>query len=346
MSAARTERLMNLLALLLNARRPIALAQIQALEEFAAYRAQDPKSGERAFERDKAALIASGVPLRWVAPQDDEADRAGGYSIDTAHYYLQEVHLSPQQRALLSIAGAAAAALAGYSGRSAVRRALAKLGFDADTAPRTPHSALAHAPLALGTHLQRLAEHLDMLHRALVHLRQVKMRYPSSDGVDAPVLAVRRVDPYGLYFRQGVWYLVGFCHLRAARRTFHLGRTAHIEMCSPPQAFVYPADFDIQQAARLRPWQYPKAPPVDAYVRLAERVVPAVTEIFGAGVRLGRDAVGPYIHAKVASSDAFLAAIMPLGEAAEVVSPPSLRALVAQSFADLAARYAAVGLSK
>ena len=57
MSAVRTERLLNLLTLLLNTRRPISLREIREHEEFAAFQTKDPKSGERAFERDKAALI-------------------------------------------------------------------------------------------------------------------------------------------------------------------------------------------------------------------------------------------------------------------------------------------------
>lgn len=342
MSAARTERLMNLLALLLNTSRPITLREIRALEEFSAYRSHDPKTGERAFERDKAALVELGVPLRWVAPEADEEEGAGGYCIDTAHYYLAEVELSPQERALLSIAGAAAATLEGNSGRSAVRRALAKLGFDADTAPRAPHSALAHAPLAVGTHVERLAEHLDTLHQALVSLRQVEVHYPSGKSQETSTSCARRIDPFGLYYRQGVWYLVGFCHLRQARRTFHMGRVTDIKLCSRPKAFVYPADFDIEQAARMRPWQYPKAPPVEVGVRLAERIVPAVTEIFGADIAVHRDAAGPYVCVQVAHPEAFLAAILPLGDAAEVVSPPSIRLLVARTYATLAARYAAL----
>src|SRR5689334_224791 len=107
MSAARTERLLNLLTLLLNAKKPISLREIRDIDEFDAYRTEDPKSGERAFERDKAALIELGVPLRWIAPESDE-DEEGGYVIDKARYYLPELSLLPGELALLSIAGTAA----------------------------------------------------------------------------------------------------------------------------------------------------------------------------------------------------------------------------------------------
>ncbi|RYF04042.1 MAG: WYL domain-containing protein, partial [Deltaproteobacteria bacterium] len=93
MSAARTERLLNLLTLLLNSRRPVALREIRQLDEFAAYWTQDPKSGERAFERDKAALLELGVPLRWVAADTDEDEEGGGgYVIDKDRYFLPALH--------------------------------------------------------------------------------------------------------------------------------------------------------------------------------------------------------------------------------------------------------------
>ena len=78
MSAARTERLLNLLTLLLNSRRPISLRELREMEEFRAYCSVDPKTGERAFERDKASLVELGVPLRWIPPEHaDDEDGAG-----------------------------------------------------------------------------------------------------------------------------------------------------------------------------------------------------------------------------------------------------------------------------
>ena len=59
MSAARTERLLNLLTLLLNSRRPISLREIREMDEFLAYQTSDPKSGERAFERDVSRRLRS-----------------------------------------------------------------------------------------------------------------------------------------------------------------------------------------------------------------------------------------------------------------------------------------------
>ncbi len=52
----------------------------------------------------------------------------------------------------------------------------------------------------------------------------------------------RKVDPYGLVFMLGMWYLVGYCHLRLDLRTFRVDRiqSAKVMMAE----FEKPSDFD------------------------------------------------------------------------------------------------------
>lgn len=53
---------------------------------------------------------------------------------------------------------------------------------------------------------------------------------------------LREVDPYGLLFRGGKWYMCGFCHLRQALRTFRLDRLQQVQLLN--QQYQRPADFD------------------------------------------------------------------------------------------------------
>ena len=52
----------------------------------------------------------------------------------------------------------------------------------------------------------------------------------------------RVIDAYGLVCRPGYWYVVGYCHLRQAMRSFRLDRITSIELCE--QSFTRPEDFD------------------------------------------------------------------------------------------------------
>lgn len=52
----------------------------------------------------------------------------------------------------------------------------------------------------------------------------------------------RKVDPYGLTFWNGHWYLSGYCHLRSALRSFRLDRMRNVQPV--PAHFQRPEPFD------------------------------------------------------------------------------------------------------
>jgi predicted DNA-binding transcriptional regulator YafY len=54
----------------------------------------------------------------------------------------------------------------------------------------------------------------------------------------------REVEPYGVVHMDGRWYLVGYCRLREAVRTFRLDRVFELEV--RPEMFNRPAGFDAK----------------------------------------------------------------------------------------------------
>jgi predicted DNA-binding transcriptional regulator YafY len=76
------------------------------------------------------------------------------------------------------------------------------------------------------------------LSTAAVEQRQVVLRHRSTQGVETE----RRFDPYGLVYREGRWYVVGQCHLRAAQRVFRLDRVQQVMLQDEP--FTRPPEFD------------------------------------------------------------------------------------------------------
>ncbi|MDQ2886240.1 MAG: YafY family transcriptional regulator [Chloroflexota bacterium] len=69
--------------------------------------------------------------------------------------------------------------------------------------------------------------------------KRVEMCYRNWDASEE---TRRMVDPYGLVYRSGLWYMVGYCHLRANLRTFRLDRIVSTEMRE--ESFTRPPDFD------------------------------------------------------------------------------------------------------
>ncbi len=69
--------------------------------------------------------------------------------------------------------------------------------------------------------------YLQSLQEAITDKRQVDIIYPSQ----CQLMDERRmIDPYGLIYKAGVWYLVAFCHLRKSLRTFRVDRIKEVEL--------------------------------------------------------------------------------------------------------------------
>jgi predicted DNA-binding transcriptional regulator YafY len=81
-------------------------------------------------------------------------------------------------------------------------------------------------------------EAIVTLSTAVLEQRQVTLRYHSAKGVETE----RRFDSYGLVYRAGRWYVVGYCHLRREQRIFRLDRVQQATLGE--ETFTRPVEFD------------------------------------------------------------------------------------------------------
>lgn len=70
--------------------------------------------------------------------------------------------------------------------------------------------------------------------------RRVELRYRSHSRQET----ARFVDPFGVVYHAGLWYVVGHCHLRGDTRIFRLDRIAAAAWCDDTATFAPPTDFD------------------------------------------------------------------------------------------------------
>ncbi|MCX6048561.1 MAG: YafY family protein [Chloroflexi bacterium] len=76
---------------------------------------------------------------------------------------------------------------------------------------------------------------------AVQRQQQLELQYQAWNGE----VSLRTLDPYGLAYRAGFWYMVGYCHLRQDTRTFRLDRV--LQVLLGHQTFTRPAHIDIMQ---------------------------------------------------------------------------------------------------
>jgi predicted DNA-binding transcriptional regulator YafY len=74
--------------------------------------------------------------------------------------------------------------------------------------------------------------------------QRISMHYCASDGSATE----RELDPYGIGYLYGAWYVVGYCHLRKDLRSFRLDRVRAVQAL--PKTFGRPDGFDVLKYLR------------------------------------------------------------------------------------------------
>jgi len=330
----RTERLLDLVALLLDAKKPVSWASIRAAfpDDYGGER----ESAERKFERDKSELLELGIPLTYV-PKEEE-DGVEGYLVDKSTYYLPEVQWTKEELAVLYAAGSAALASEAFPGSQDLAHALRKIGFFAGEAPPAPRVRLELGGVVPS---KELPERLELLWGAVSAKKFVELMYWSPRKQET---TSRRVDPYGLALRRGLWSLVGYCHLRKDVRTFHVHRIQRmsVNQKSPKSAdFEVPKDFKLDAYVATWPWQHRFHPPVEVGLELKGELAPLAEQLFGLkreglgsdpspGLRPpspeGGGVAARALRVRATDVDGLVKYVMSLGRDAKVVSPPDARA--------------------
>lgn len=308
----RTERLLDLVALLLDAQEPLPWSEIRAAFPDD-YGGPSTEASERKFERDKAELLELGIPIAFVSGDDDVPD---GYVIDKNAYYLPEVGLTPDELAVLYAAGSAALASGAFPGRQDLAHALRKVGFFSDGPLPAPKVRLELGGVA---DARELPARLELLWSAINARKSVELDYYSPH---TRALTKRKVDPWGLALRRGLWTLVGFCHLRQAPRTFHVHRiralTVHAQRPKSTD-FEVPSDFRLDDYVATWPWQFRFHPPVDVGVELKGELAPLASRLFPAQPTPGERVT---LTVRATDLEGLLKYVLSLGADARVVSPP------------------------
>src|SRR3954470_4385465 len=293
----RLERLVTLVAALLEAPRPLVRDEIR--DRVPGY-AGEEAAFRRTFERDKDSLRQMGIPLSVEILDPSNPESAEGYRIRREHYELPDPGLHPDELAALHLA-ASAMRVEGTAGTEA----LWKLGGAPDAGAPPTSVALPGG------------DDLAPLFGAIAERRRVTFRYRGEE---------RELDPYQLSFRNGHWYLQGFDHGRGESRLFRLDRFETPAVAGDAtNAFERPADGGQRP---VKPWEMGDGDGAVTAQLLVDgsRAVWAVAET-GEDAVVRRDPDGAVVlELRVANRDGFRSFALGFLEHAEVLGPPELRA--------------------
>jgi predicted DNA-binding transcriptional regulator YafY len=152
---------------------------------------------------------------------------------------------------------------------------------------------------------------------AAAHARQrVHLHYRSAQLSESE----RDFDPYGVAYRGGAWYTVGWCHLRADVRSFRLDRI--VSVVPLPLSFGRPDDFDLLAHLTESIAALPRTHAID--VLLDTTLAVARREIFGAIGTLAQADEGVVLRAQADDLDWFARELARLPFAFRIREPAAL----------------------
>ena len=321
-------RRLSLVAFLLSRPdRPATAAEIRQRVEGYALMTDD--AFKRRFYEDRAELAALGIGVAVDTEGDGDTEL---YCLPASAYYLPAIDLTPDELSALAACLFVLEHRFAYS--EPLRLALLSLTHGRPEllfpATATPVSVLPQREA------QRAAGALPKLQQAVAAGKTVTFDYYSI-GRDEQL--ERTVDPYGLLLVGDEWYLVAWCHLRQAIRTFRLSRLrSRVGFATrAPHDFAAPARFTIDDYLDRPPWQLGESAG-SAAVRVTADMAWWVEAHFSrcgtiaAATQGGDDATGGDAGAAILYSTSYNSArqlvswVLSMGEAAELLEPPELRA--------------------
>ena len=260
MTVRKTERLLNLLIMLLVQRHFVSKERIRGI----LYPGSTDEAFEKMFERDKEELRSLGVPIE-VGNIDAFFDDEPGYRIRPDEFALPEVNLEADEAAVIGLATKVwEHARLAEATTEAVRK-LTALGVPIDV------TALDIAEPRLSAD----EPSFDSFWEATQERTPVEFTYVRSGQTEA---ATRRLQPWGVVRYSGRWYVVGLDTDREEERVFRLSRVqGEARRTGAAGSYDVPPGTDVRATAhRLAP-----APSVERAVVLVRQ---------GAGHALRRNA--------------------------------------------------------
>ncbi|MEO9323871.1 WYL domain-containing protein [Nocardioides sp. C4-1] len=232
MSAAKSERLLNLLIMLLVSQKLVPKDRIREI----LYPDATPEAFDKMFERDKEELRSLGVPVQ-IGQIDAYFDDAPGYRVEPDDFALPQIDLEADEAAVVGLATRVWDHQRLARATTEAVRKLSAAGAEIDLSaldiaqPRLPADEPA----------------FDVFLEAVLERCVVEFDYQRTGGTPQR----RRLQPWGVTRYSGRWYVVGHDLDRDAERVFRLSRVqGDARRVGRPGAYTIPEGTDVSAVAR------------------------------------------------------------------------------------------------
>ena len=231
MTASKSERLLNLVIMLLVSRTYVSKERVREVIE--GYRGSSDEAFEKMFERDKEELRALGIPIE-VGHLDRFFEDEQGYRIARDAFELPEIDLEPEEAAVLGLAARVwqHAGLAAATSTALVKLRAAGHDVDREALDVLQPRVVADEPC------------FDTMWAMTMARTPVRFAYRRPGDIRA---STRHLEPWGVVTSRDRWYVVGHDRDRGEPRMFRLSRIDG-EVVADGRAgeFTVPAGTDVR----------------------------------------------------------------------------------------------------
>jgi predicted DNA-binding transcriptional regulator YafY len=326
----RADRLVSLV-LLLQARGHVTAAAL----------ARELEVSVRTVYRDLAALSAAGVPVL------TESGPGGGCGLLDGYRFPLRGLRPEEAEALLILGVPSALGELGLDGAAAAAHRKIRVTAGQREPDGGGSPALVHLDMPRWFRGHEQLPHLRTLAEALRRHRRLAIAYQPADTAGAP--RARAVGPLGLVNKAGTWYLVATSS-GGRVSVFRAGRIASATILDEPSD--RPADFDLAMFWDRWSAEFTTSRPrLPVRLRASPQALAAFGEIFGDDARPVLDAAEPpdelgWQTVTLSFEHELSAAhrLAGFGGRVEVLSPPSVRALLVAAAQGILDRYGSPAL--
>jgi len=111
---------------------------------------------------------------------------------------------------------------------------------------------------------------LDEITRAVIDSKQLRIKYHA---INTGEITERLIDPYGLVFYDGLWFIYAYCHLRGDYRLFATDRIKELETLKT--GFLKPEGFSLKESLSLC-WGLWEGEIKTVTVRFSKEIAPVI----------------------------------------------------------------------
>ena len=217
----------------------------------------------RNIHRDMAALNASGFSITFDK-------NAGTYRFTDPDFTLRDLNLNDDELMTLLV-GKQVAHLLGKPFAHTYETLLKKVHKETTSETQAKLKRLEKGEYFLADivpveDFEKIERQYNAIEEAMNRKEKIWIVYKAMKDEEE---STRCIEPYGLFTCEGMWYVIGFCHLRREIRTFALDCIRYFKITNKP--YTIPADFNIADYFKSGWHMIRYGEPVEVVLKFSER---------------------------------------------------------------------------